>query len=99
MKPIRDFEEFVRAGIVKRQSADPSRAKFLIAESGNAYNFLLELERKIELTDKTANMFLKSCYDILMELIRAKMLLSGYNASGFGAHEAEVSYLRNIDFS
>ncbi len=31
-----------------------------------------------------------------MELIRAKMLLEGYNASGFKAHEAEVSYLRKI---
>ena len=33
-----------------------------------------------------------------MGIIRAKMLLKGYNASGFGAHEAEVSYLRNLDF-
>ena len=29
-----------------------------------------------------------------MEIIRAKMLLEGYNASGIGAHEAEVSYMR-----
>ena len=34
-----------------------------------------------------------------MEIIRAKMLLRGYNASGYGAHEAEVSYLRNLDFN
>ena len=34
-----------------------------------------------------------------MELIRAKMLLEGYNASGQGAHEAEVSYLRVLGFS
>jgi len=34
-----------------------------------------------------------------MELIRAKMLLEGYNASGFGAHEAEVSYLRVLGFN
>ena len=34
-----------------------------------------------------------------MELTRAKMLLEGYNASGYGAHEAEVSYLRVLEFS
>ena len=27
------------------------------------------------------------------------MLLEGYNASGLGAHEAEVSYLRVLGFS
>lgn len=33
-----------------------------------------------------------------MEMIRAKMLIDGYKASGKGAHEAEVSYLRNMGF-
>jgi len=35
----------------------------------------------------------------MMELIRAKMLLEGYKASGISAHEAEVSYLRKLGFS
>lgn len=42
---------------------------------------------------------MKNCYDILMELVRAKMLLDGYGASGQGAHEAEVTYLRKLGFS
>lgn len=54
--------------------------------------------QKIKLNDNNANNFVKSCYDILMEIIRAKMLAEGYNASGFGAHETEVSYLRNLGF-
>jgi len=33
-----------------------------------------------------------------MELIRAKMLIDGFNASGHGAHEAEVSYTRKVGF-
>ncbi|MBS3138236.1 hypothetical protein J4207_00860, partial [Candidatus Woesearchaeota archaeon] len=45
-----------------------------------------------------ANDFVKSCYDIMMELLRAKMLLNGYNASGIGAHEAEVAYMRLLGF-
>ena len=32
-----------------------------------------------------------------MEVIRARMLLEGYNASGHGAHEAEVSFLRILN--
>ena len=34
-----------------------------------------------------------------MQLLRAKMLLDGYNASGFGAHESEASYMRILNFN
>ncbi|MDD2666715.1 MAG: hypothetical protein PHD13_06095 [Methanocellales archaeon] len=96
MKAIRRFDELIRENIVKKQSIDKSRAEFLIKESENGYNNLLEMMGKIKLNDTNANTFVKSCYDILMELIRAKMLLEGYNASGYGAHEAEVAYMRVI---
>ena len=43
--------------------------------------------------DDNANSIVKDCYDIIMELIRAKLLLDGYSSSGQFAHEAEVSYL------
>lgn len=99
MKAIKKFEEFVRERIVKKQSTDKSRAEFLIKEAENTYNNLLEKIQKIKLKDNTANDFVKSCYDILMELIRARMLLEGYNASGQGAHEAEVSYMRVLGFN
>lgn len=99
MKPVRHFKEFIKEGTVKRQSIDKSRAEFLINESEYSYNNLLEKIRLMKITNSNANDFVKSCYDILMELIRAKMLMSGYNASGIGAHEAEVSYLRNLEFN
>jgi len=98
MKAIRRFDEFIKENIVKKQSIDASRAEFLIKESENSHNNLMEKMQKIRLNDSNANDFVKSCYDILMELIRAKMLLEGYNASGHGAHEAEVSYLRVLGF-
>ncbi|MFH1249072.1 MAG: hypothetical protein V1660_02880 [archaeon] len=31
-----------------------------------------------------------------MEMIRARLLLDGYNSSGLYAHEAEVSYLAEM---
>jgi|SRR3989338_5148620 len=98
MKAIKRFEEFIKENIVKKQNIDKSRASFLIKEAENSYNNLLVKIQKIELSDHNANDFIKSCYDILMEMIRAQMLLEGYNASGFGAHEAEVSYLRVFGF-
>ncbi len=99
MSAVISFNEFIKQNIVKKQSPDKSRAEFLIKEAENSYKLLSELIDKIKLEDKNANMFIKSCYDILMELVRAKMLLEGYNASGFGAHEAEISYLRVLGFN
>ena len=99
MKAIKQFEEFIKEGIVKKQSPDKSRAEFLLKESEKSYGLLLKKIKVLSVDDESANDFVKSCYDILMELVRAKMLLEGYNASGFGAHEAEVSYLRGLGFT
>jgi hypothetical protein len=99
MRPIKSFDEFLRSGVVKKQTPDKSRAAFLIQESEQNYSFMLELLDKIGISDSSANNIIKICYDTVMELIRAKMLLEGYNASGQGAHEAEVAYLRVLGFS
>lgn len=98
MNIIKNFKEFINKGIVKIQTPDKHRAEFLTKESEQNYFYLLELIEKIGVNNNNANHYIKSCYDILMELVRAKMLLEGYNASGFGAHEAEVSYMTNIGF-
>lgn len=98
MKAIRKFDEFTREGVVKIQSSNKPRAEFLLNEAEQSYSTLNELLKSLELNDKNANIFIKSCYDIIMEIIRAKMLLKGYNAFGQGAHEAEVSYFREIGF-
>ena len=94
MKAVRKFEEFISNGIVKQQNINKPRAEFLTKESEKDYLCLIDMIKKLQVSDDYANTFVKSCYDIIMELIRAKMLLEGYNASGIGAHEAEVSYMR-----
>lgn len=99
MNPIKSFENFIKEGIVKKQSPDKSRAEFLLKEAERSYLSLFDTLKKIKLTDNNANDFVKNCYDILMEIIRAKMLLKGYNSSGYGAHEAEISYLRVLGFN
>jgi hypothetical protein len=99
MRAIREFEGFIKEGIVKKQSPDKSRAEFLVKESEKSYLFLIKKIASFGIVEETANDLVKSCYDILMESIRSRMLLQGYNASGHGAHEAEVSYMRTLGFS
>ncbi len=98
MRAVRRFEEFLAQGTVKRQSSNRSRAAFLLTESEKSYAHLLASVEKLGVDDDNANTYVKNSYDILMELIRARMLLDGYNASGQGGHEAEVAYLRVLDF-
>lgn len=98
MKPLKPFEYFLKEGIAKKRSPDRERARSLIEESEGAYKFLLEITTKIGISDSNSNYIVKNAYDIIMELIRAKMLASGYSASGSHAHEAEVSYLRELGF-
>ena len=94
MKAIREFEEFIKENVVKKQAPDVSRAEFLKSESKKSFQLLKKKITLLKISDETANDLVKSCYDIIMELIRAHMLLNGFNASGYGAHEAEVAYLR-----
>lgn len=99
MRAIKKFDEFIRLGIVKEQAIDKSRAEFLKEESTKSYLFLQKKIDAFGVNTETANDIVKSSYDIIMELVRAKMLEEGYNASGQGAHEAEVSYLRELGFN
>jgi hypothetical protein len=99
MKSLKSFDEFLKEGIVKKQKPDKSRAISLIKESENSFSFLVKIIKEIGINDENANYFIKNFYDIIMELIRARMLLEGFNSSGQGAHEAEVSYLKKLNFS
>ena len=99
MKPLKQFEEYLKLGIVKKQSPDISRAKSLMKEAEDSHNFLKQIIEKIGVLDNNSNDIIKISYDVIMSLIRAKMLSKGFNSSGYGAHEAEVSYLRVLKTS
>lgn len=95
----KDFEEYVRRGIIKKCSVNKSRAEFLIDESEKALRGLNKRVNIMKIDEDNVNSIVKDCYDIIMELIRAKLLLTGYCSGGQFAHEAEVSYLRKCGFS
>lgn len=96
MISLREFEEYISDGTAKRQSPDRNRAISLISESDTSYKVLLSFISREGVDDNNANHIIKNAYDVLMELIRAKMLLDGFGTTGKGAHEAEVSYMKKI---
>lgn len=98
MKPLRHFNEFLEQGAVKMITPDFNRAGSLAEDAEKRRAFLEKIERGIGVTDDNANYFVEAAYDVLLPLMRAKLLIDGYSTSGEGAHEAEVSYMRELGF-
>lgn len=98
MKLPNEFEYYINKGIIRKISPDKPRAEFLIKESKLCLEGLKERIKVMGVNNKNANSLIKDCYDIIMETIRAKLLLEGYSSSGNYAHEAEVSYLKKLKF-
>jgi len=92
----KEFEEYLKRGVIRKTSPDTSRASFLHEEAKKSYETVQSIIKSIKINDQSANTIIKLSYDIIMELIRSIMLKKGYKASGYGAHEAEVSFLRTI---
>lgn len=98
MRHLRSFEEFIEEGIIRKTTKDEQRAKNLILESERKTNSLNENITKVGVKNENANDYVEYCYDIIMFLIRAKLHAEGYSSSGQNAHEAEVSFSRNLGF-
>lgn len=94
-----DFNYYIEQGIVKKHSPIIPRAEFLIHESAKSLVGLNREVKKIGIDEFNANSIIKNIQDIILEMIRAKMFLDGFSASGNNAHEAEVAYMKNLEFS
>lgn len=95
---LKNFEDYLSEGVVKKHQPNIPRALYLIEEVKKAYLSLNKFVKIIGIDDDSANTSIKLCHDIIHELIRAIMLKRGFSASGNGAHEAEVSYLKELQF-
>lgn len=93
---MKRFEEYLELGIVKRQISNKSRAQSLIEEAEKKKRFLEVSLKSIPAEEMSANFIVDSCYDIIIELLRAKMILDGLNAGT--SHEAEISYMERLGF-
>ncbi|MEK6913105.1 MAG: hypothetical protein AABW47_00330 [Nanoarchaeota archaeon] len=83
-------------GVIKKQNPDNERAKNLMLESEDKLKFFEKVKNKLGTDELNSNYIVETCYDILIELLRAKLLIIGYKTD---SHEAEISYMRNLDFS
>ena len=99
MKNLKDFKEFVKIGAVRKKFPDKSRAQDLLEDSDKILKSIKEIVEKIGFNEVNSNTIIKESHDVLLGFIRAKMLLNGFSASGAGAHEAEVSCLRELNFN
>lgn len=93
------FEEYLEQGIIRKCSINKIRADFLIEETEKTFRGLNKRLEVMGIDEDNANSIIKDCYDIIMELTRAKLLLARYCSAGQYAHEAEVIYLKKCGFS
>ncbi|HLC95966.1 MAG TPA: hypothetical protein VJH97_01460 [Candidatus Nanoarchaeia archaeon] len=98
MRLPKDFDEYVQKGVMRKCSIDKPRAEFLLQEAQKSFKGLTKRLSVMGIDEETANSIVKDCYDILMELLRAHLLLNGFISSGLFAHEAEVAYMKRLGF-
>jgi len=96
MRFLKTFEEFLSSGAVRKITPDKERAKNLFLESEDKFNFFEKVKKSLGEKELVPNFIVETSYDILIELIRAKLFLMGYKTD---SHEAEVAYMRNLKFS
>jgi len=94
---MKDFKEFLRVGEARRQRPNIDRAKSLITEATQKKAYLELTIKTIPKGKRNPNVIAEQCYDIIMEILRAKMFLDGYTAGN--SHEAEVSYMKILGFN
>lgn len=90
---MRTFKEFIEQGIVKKKKKDEARAKSLVEGAERRKNVM---EKYLTLNEETAVQIIEESYDVIRELLEAKLSIEGYKTY---SHEAVVSYLTNIGFS
>lgn len=89
---MKTFEEYLKKGFVKIRKENITRVKSILEEADRRLGFF----NAITISEKSANYIIENMYDVIRELIEAKMLLEGYKSY---SHEATVSYLKKLRFS
>ena len=99
MRGLKQFAEYVQERVAYQVTKNNERAKSLTSESARKLSSLHKRLEKLGIDNENANDYVEYCYDIIIHLVRAKMYQDGFSASGQGAHEAEVAYLRILEFA
>ena len=96
---LKNFEEFIKEGTITKGRVDTQRAKSLLLESKRKMNSLAINIEKVGIKNENANDYIEYCYDILMLLLRSKLYARGYFSNGQSAHEAVVSFAKEVGFT
>ncbi|PIU61254.1 hypothetical protein COX58_00885 [archaeon CG_4_10_14_0_2_um_filter_Archaea_38_6] len=80
MRFLENFWEFLDSGVVRKRNPDKLRAESLISDAKRRRKFVDDIFEKVGLKKENANYFIENVYDILIELIRARMLIEGFQA-------------------
>ncbi|HLD55362.1 MAG TPA: hypothetical protein VJB35_03830 [Candidatus Nanoarchaeia archaeon] len=94
-----ELNYYLKNGVVRKITPDISRANFLFEESQKSFEGLKIRVEKIGIDEFSANSIIKDIHDIILQILRSKMLFAGLSASGNYAHEAEVSYMNFLGFN
>jgi len=84
-----DFEYFIARGEVKEHPKDEKLANLLVKESYDRLNFV----RRLAITEENSKYIIENVYDILRELIEAKLALNGFKSY---SHEATLLFLKKF---
>ena len=90
---MRTFREFLEQGLVKKRRADEARARNLL---DGAERRKKVMEKYLPLNAETAVKIIEESYDIIREILEAKLSCDGYKSY---SHEAVISYLTELGFS
>lgn len=96
---MKAFTEYLKEGVVKKVTPDKERAQSLKQEAKRKFTTLGKYIEFVGIDDDNANDYVEYCYNIILYLIRAEMYMQGYKSSGVGAHEAEVAFTINLNFT
>ncbi|MFH1308215.1 MAG: hypothetical protein ABIH72_05160 [archaeon] len=86
---MKEFEDFIKTGDVRKQEKNEILAKALIKSSKKSEGYI----KKQQINEESAEHITADIYDIIRELIEAKLSLSGYKSY---SHEANILFLRKF---
>ena len=65
MRPLKDFEFYIKKGTIRKVSVDEYKAKSLVEDSTNKRDFLSKIMKKMSVDEINANFVVEQMYDIV----------------------------------
>lgn len=90
---MRSFKEFLEQGMIKEREKDEARARNLIKSAEKRKSVM---EKYLPLNEETAVQVIEESYDVIRELLEAKLCKRGYKRYN---REAVVAYSAELGFS